>query len=424
MQSTKELMSAYAAARETTARLCGPLETEDYVIQAMTDVSPPKWHLGHTAWFFERVILQEHLADYRPHDERYYYVFNSYYQSFGDRLRRDIRGTLSRPSVARVYEYRQAVDQRLNAMVEKADERLLAVIAPLIELGIHHEQQHQELLMTDIKYNFATSPLRPPYANSRVASTGPAEPVPAKFRTCEGGLIEIGHAGVEFSWDNECPRHKTFVADFEIMNRPVTCGEFREFIRDGGYSKTLLWLSDGWDMVNAQGWRAPLFWEGDGSDWREMTLSGLRAINPDEPVTHVSYYEADAFARWSGARLPTEEEWEHAFQTLVSHEGEGTFLETGVFHPQPAVSAGEDTLLQMLGDVWEWTGSAYRPYPGFVQAPGALGEYNGKFMSGQMVLRGGSCVTPRSHIRPTYRNFFQPDKRWQFSGIRLARDRT
>ena len=261
MQTIKELMTAYAAARETTEQLCGPLETEDYVIQAMTDASPPKWHLGHTAWFFERVILQEYMPGYQPHDERYYFVFNSYYQSFGDRLRRDIRGTLSRPSVARVYEYRKIVDQRLRSLVESADDQLLAQIAPLIELGMHHEQQHQELLITDIKYNFATSPLRPPYTVTRGAPAKSSELVTARFHRCGGGLIEIGHPGSEFSWDNERPRHKTFVADFEILNRPVTCGEYTEFIRDGGYANTLLWLSDGWDMVNLQGWRAPLFWE-------------------------------------------------------------------------------------------------------------------------------------------------------------------
>jgi ergothioneine biosynthesis protein EgtB len=422
MESTDVLMAAYAATRETTERLCSPLETEDYVIQAMTDVSPPKWHLGHTTWFFERVILQEHVPGYAPWDERYYFVFNSYYQSFGDRLRRDIRGTLSRPSVSRVYEYRKAVDDRLRAMVEKADERVLGAIAPLIELGIHHEQQHQELLVTDIKYNFATAPFRPAYNGDRVNTGGPASAVAAAFLPCPGGLAEIGHSGDGFAWDNERPQHKSFIEDFALMNRPVTCGEYVEFIRDRGYSATLLWLSDGWDVVTAQGWRAPLFWEGRGDEWQVMTLSGLRAIDPAEPVTHLSYYEADAFARWAGARLPTEEEWEHAHRALGPQDAEGTFLETGILHPRPAKNSSGGALLQMLGDVWEWTGSAYRPYPGFRQAPGALGEYNGKFMSGQMVLRGGSCATPRSHIRPTYRNFFQPDKRWQFTGMRLARD--
>jgi len=422
LEFTTALRDRYAATRQTTERLCSPLETEDYVIQAMTDVSPPKWHLGHTAWFFERVILQEHQPGYRPCDERYYYVFNSYYQSFGDRLRRDIRGTLSRPSVTEVYAYRKAVDERLASMLEKADERTLAAVAPLIELGIHHEQQHQELLLTDIKYNFATSALRPAYTGARPGPSASGGSVPAAFLHCRGGLVEVGHADKGFAWDNERPRHKAFIADFDIMNRPVTCGEYREFIRDGAYTETLLWLSDGWEAVTAQQWRSPLFWEGVGDEWQVMTLSGLRTIDAEEPVSHLSFYEADAYARWAGARLPTEEEWEHAFATLGAENGEGTFLEAEIFHPRPATGSGDSKLLQMLGDVWEWTGSAYRPYPGFRQAPGALGEYNGKFMSGQMVLRGGSCATPRSHIRPTYRNFFQPEKRWQFTGLRLARD--
>jgi len=416
-------MRAYAEARGVTERLCAPLETEDYVIQAMTDVSPPKWHLGHTTWFFERVILQEHQQNYRPWDERFYYVFNSYYQSFGDRLRRDIRGTLSRPSVPQVYEYRRAVDERLSALVADGGERLWAAIAPLIELGIHHEQQHQELLVTDIKYNFATSPLRASYRGDHRDISDPHRPVTAAYLTCPGGLREIGDVGAEFAWDNERPRHKSFVADFAIMNRPVTCGEYREFIRDGGYSSVLLWLSDGWDMLGARGWRAPLYWEGSGDDWQVMTLGGLGPINPEEPVTHLSYYEADAFARWAGGRLPTEQEWESAWQQWGMEASTGTFLDDGVLHPRPARNTvAKEGLFQMLGDVWEWTGSAYRPYPGFQPAAGALGEYNGKFMSGQMVLRGGSCATPRSHIRPTYRNFFQPDKQWQFSGVRLARD--
>jgi len=423
MHLKTELIAAYASTRNTTEKLCSPLETEDYVIQTIADVSPPKWHLGHTTWFFERVILQEHQPGYQPCDERYYYIFNSYYQSFGDRLRRDIRGTLSRPSVEKVYDYRKKVDDRLRAMVERADERLVALVGPLIELGIHHEQQHQELLITDIKYNFAANPLRPSYASSSEGTGGSADGVPPRFLHCPGGLVETGYAGDGFAWDNERPRHKSFLSDFDIMNRPVTCGEYGEFIRDGGYEETLLWLSDGWDAAVTNRWQAPLYWEGDAAGgWRITTLAGPRELRPEEPVTHLSFYEADAFARWAGARLPTEEEWEHAFHSLGG--GEGTFLEDGALHPRPAVESRPVVPAQMLGDVWEWTGSAYRPYPGFRQAAGALGEYNGKFMSGQMVLRGGSCATPRSHIRPTYRNFFQPEKRWQFSGLRLARDHT
>jgi ergothioneine biosynthesis protein EgtB len=421
-----ELLSLYDDVRKRTEALCRPLETEDYVVQSITDVSPPKWHLGHTAWFFERVILQQYKNGYRPLDERYYFVFNSYYQSFGARWQRDMRGTLSRPTVADVYRYRSAVDERMRKFLISVDEQLFPEIDALVRLGLQHEQQHQELLVTDIKHILACNPLRPVYMSPSMGGRTRSAGVPAvRYTLFRGGIRELGYEGDGFAWDNERPRHKVLLDDFSLMNRLVTCGEFLEFMNDGGYKNPLLWLSDGWDVVMQQGWDSPLYWEMMDGEWFITTLSGLRPVDPDEPVSHVSYYEALAYARWRDARLPTEAEWEVAAMKTNADPSGGNFVEEGHLHPVPLgqTSGHEPTgLSQMFGDVWEWTGSAYLPYPGYKQERGPLGEYNGKFMNNQMVLRGGSCATPRSHIRPTYRNFFQPEKRWQFTGIRLARE--
>ena len=421
----RELVSAFDTVRSTSEKICKPLVTEDYVIQSMPDVSPPKWHLAHTTWFFERVILQQFVDGYRPFNDRYYYLFNSYYQSFGERWSRDIRGTLSRPTVKDVFDYRAAINERTRSLIQSAGEDRFGQIAKLVELGLHHEQQHQELLVTDIKHILASNPLRPIYKQNGAQRHAALSLAGGRFVGIEGGVCEIGAQGNGFAWDNEYPQHRTFVNDFGLMDRLVTCGEFREFMDDGGYQNPLLWLSDGWETVTKEKWDAPMYWEKVEGEWEIMTLSGPRAIDRNEPVTHVSYYEAWAYARWADKRLPTEAEWEKAAALVKTPASCGNFLETENYHPVAlgqAPGADPSGLSQMFGDVWEWTASSYLPYPGYRQESGPLGEYNGKFMINQMVLRGGSCATPRTHIRPTYRNFFQCDKRWQFTGIRLATD--
>jgi len=424
-----DLLKAYHNVRNVTEGLCKPLVTEDYVVQTMTDISPPKWHLGHTSWFFERVILQQFEKDYKPYNERYHYILNSYYQSLGDRTARDMRGTLSRPTVEDIYAYRAAVDERMHKLIETIQEKHYKEVAYLVELGLHHEQQHQELLVTDIKHILASNPLRPAYRDlngkPRTAKASPGALPLAKFKSIEGGTFELGASEEGFAWDNERPRHKALVNDFSLMDRLVTCGDYLAFINDGGYKNPLLWLSDGWDTICLQVWEAPLYWEKVDGEWHIMTLSGLRSLDPSEPVSHVSFYEAKACARWADKRLPTEVEWERAAGLVKTPASCGNFLDDENFHPVVyghAAGIDPSSLSQMFGDVWEWTESAYLPYPGYKQERGPLGEYNGKFMSNQMVLRGGSCATPRSHIRSSYRNFFQCDKRWQFTGIRLASD--
>ena len=424
-----DLLKAYHDVRNMTESVCKPLMTEDYVVQSMPDVSPPKWHLGHTSWFFERVILQQFAKNYKPYNELYYYILNSYYQSLGDRAARNMRGALSRPTVKDIYAYRAAVDERMSNLIETIEEKRYGEVAMLVELGLHHEQQHEELLVTDIKHILASNPLRPAYRdlNGKPATPrGSSSALPAaRFKTIKGGIFELGAAEEGFAWDNERPRHKALVKDFSLMDRLVTCGEYLEFMNDGGYRDPLLWLSDGWDTICAQCWEAPLYWENVDGEWHIMTLSGMRSLDLAEPVSHVSFYEANAYTRWADKRLPTEIEWERATETVKTAPSCGNFLEEENYRPMPyGQMAGTDAsgLSQMFGDVWEWTESAYLPYPGYKQERGPLGEYNGKFMSNQMVLRGGSCATPRSHIRQTYRNFFQCDKRWQFTGIRLASD--
>jgi ergothioneine biosynthesis protein EgtB len=409
--NAERLLVHYTAVRRLTERLCEPLATEDYVVQAMPDASPVKWHLAHVSWFFETFVLRPTVPQYRPLDARYAVLFNSYYNGVGPQFARPERGHLSRPTVDEVYAYRAHVDKAMVGLLESRPGRV-APVAAVVELGINHEQQHQELLVTDVKYNLSVNPLRPPYARATAHGSCDVSPCPRVKQA--GGTTGIGADSDAFCFDNERPRHRVLLAPYELDSRLVTNAEYLEFVSDRGYERPELWLSDGWRTVRERGWVAPLYWERGDGGWLAYTLSGMAQLAPHAPVAHVSYYEADAYARWHGARLPTEQEWEHA---AAAETAAGTLLDDTPREPAPAPGRG---LTQMTGDVWEWTASAYLPYPGFRPLDGALGEYNGKFMVNQMVLRGGSCATPRSHIRRTYRNFFPPDARWQFSGIRLA----
>jgi ergothioneine biosynthesis protein EgtB len=416
--SRQSFIERYQQVRRFSEHLCEPLVTEDYVIQSMPDVSPTKWHLAHVSWFFETFLLKPAVPAYHSLHPQYAYLFNSYYNTLGERHCRPKRGLISRPTVEETYQYRRYVDEHVLALLEKIDEQQLAEIAPILTLGLHHEQQHQELMVTDIKHILSCNPLYPTYRER--ACPGAARTLPLTWISFAEGMQEIGHAGEGFAFDNEGPRHRQFMQPFQLASRLVTNGEYLEFIEDGGYEQPLLWLSEGWSTVRAEEWQAPLYWEKRDGRWWMMTLSGLREVEKAEPVCHISYFEADAFARWSDARLPTEAEWEVAAQTVPLA---GNFVENECYHPVPlneSTPAGE--LAQMYGDVWEWTQSSYSPYPGFRPAAGAVGEYNGKFMCNQYVLRGGSCATSRSHIRPTYRNFFPASAQWQFMGMRLARD--
>ena len=421
----ERLRDRFHQIRNFTDALCAGLEPEDCVVQSMPDVSPTKWHLAHTTWFFETFILKKFSPGYRAEIPEYAYLFNSYYNAAGDMHRRDLRGLISRPTVSQAQRYRASVDSHIDDLLSNPDESLLDEMEAILVLGFHHEQQHQELLITDIKHVFAQNPLYPVF-RQRNRDVAAKKLTPIRFIDFEETVTAIGHDGDGFAYDNEGPRHRALVPAFSLATRPVTNGEFIAFIEDNGYSRPEFWLSLGWMTVNEQRWNAPLYWTKRDGAWWNFTLSGLRPVDQSEPVTHVSYFEADAYANWAGARLPTEFEWERA---ALSCPIEGNFVETELFQPVPVGSAvladkpGKDQRLhQMFGDVWEWTRSAYSPYPGYRAAPGALGEYNGKFMCNQYVLRGGSCATSRIHIRRTYRNFFQPEKRWQFTGIRLARD--
>ncbi|PZV03953.1 MAG: ergothioneine biosynthesis protein EgtB [Leptolyngbya sp.] len=416
-------IARYRAVRRLSEALCQPLEIEDYGVQAMADVSPPKWHLAHTTWFFETFLLRPYLEGYQEFHPGYGYLFNSYYEAVGDRHPRPQRGLLSRPTVAEVYEYRAHVDAAMERLLgdgqgtaRKGDRADHPAVAELTTLGLHHEQQHQELLLTDLKYNLAINPLRPAYRQD-VAVAQCACSTPLEFVEFSGGLYNIGHQAAGFAFDNEGPTHPVYLQNFALANRPVTNGEYLEFIADQGYQTAAHWLAEGWATVQSEGWQAPLYWEQRDGQWWIFTLGGLQPVNPMEPVCHLSYFEADAFATWRGCRLPTEAEWEVAASGVAV---KGNLLIADHLHPQPA--SASQKLQQLYGDVWEWTQSAYLPYPGFRPAPGAVGEYNGKFMCNQMVLRGGSCVTPPGHIRPSYRNFFPPSARWQFSGLRLVKE--
>ena len=402
--------------REQSVQLAAPLSPEDQGAQSMPDASPTKWHLAHTTWFFETFLLAPHAPGYRLFDPRFGFLFNSYYEAIGPRHERPKRGLLTRPSLEEIDAYRRHVDAHLLALLLH-DEGRARALAPLLELGLNHEQQHQELLLTDVKHLFAQSPLRPSYL--------PREPRPVALPTeggwvsFEGGLTEIGHQGSSFAFDHEGPRHRVFLNPFALASRPITNHEYLAFIADCGYLRPELWLSDGWAFVQQERLGAPLYWERSEGAWWCFTLGGLAPLDPCEPVAHLSFFEADAFARWAGARLPTEAEWEIAARDIAIARN---LLERGRLHPGAAPRGDGGPLQQLFGDVWEWTASPYTPYPGYRPAPGALGEYNGKFMSGQLVLRGGSALTPRSHLRATYRNFFAPTARWQLTGLRLARD--
>ncbi len=405
------LLDRYGAVRSFTETLASPLSPEDQTVQSMPDVSPTKWHRAHTTWFFETFLLGPRLAGYRERCPEYAYLFNSYYEAVGARHPRAARGVITRPGIEEVAAYRRHVDDAMAELVERVERDPGDGELDLVELGLNHEQQHQELLLMDIKHVLSRNPLRPGYRAPGGRGARRAA-MPGSVVEHPGGVVEVGHGGGGFGFDNEFPRHPVLLLPFAVATRPVTCGEWRAFVEDGGYERPDLWLSDGWSTVQAEGWEAPLYWSQDGSGWEVFTLGGPQPLDPDEPVCHVSLYEADAYARWAGARLPTEAEWEVAVGPAVGTE---RAFDLDRVHPTAGGDLG-------VGEVWEWTGSAYLPYPGFRPAAGAVGEYNGKFMSNQHVLRGGCCATPQGHVRPTYRNFFPPAARWPFTGVRLARD--
>jgi ergothioneine biosynthesis protein EgtB len=410
--SAPTLADRYDEVRARTEALCEPLEIEDYVVSSMPDVSPTKWHLAHTSWFFETFVLAPNVPSYVSPNTKYSFLFNSYYVQAGERHCRAQRGLVTRPTVEEVYEYRAHVDDAMRRLLAEVAEDAEHPAAPIIELGLHHEQQHQELMLTDIKHVFWTNPMRPVYRSAR--SGGRAAPS-LRWYDVREGLHTIGHAGNSFAFDNESPEHRVFVEGFRMASRLVTNGAYRAFIEDGGYRRPDLWLSNGWATIRERKWDAPLYWERADGGWTEFTLTGTRALDDSEPVCHVSYFEADAFARWAGSRLPTEPEWEVAARDVG---GDVRFAD-GRLHPGVAPD-GEAPLTQLFGDVWQWTQSPYVAYPGYAPAAGAIGEYNGKWMCDQWVLRGASCATPPSHARLTYRNFFPSDARWQFTGIRLV----
>lgn len=417
------LLSAHTAVRGCTQALVAPLSAEDCCVQSMPDASPAKWHLAHTTWFFETFVLSAYEPGFAPFHPAFRVLFNSYYQGVGEQYPRPRRGLLTRPALPEVLAYRADVDARIARLLQSlAAPRAGAELRALMELGLQHEQQHQELLVTDIKHLLSCNPLWPAYRAPGDQGPEAMAVRPAWVRQA-GGLVEIGHAGEGFAFDNELPRHKVYLAPYELASRPVSNGEYAAFVAAGGYREPAHWLAEGWD------WRAgldlvhPLYWRPREGRWSEFTLGGERALHADQPVVHLSYYEADAYARWAGARLPTEAEWEAAATAIAP---QGHFADSGMLHPRAAPVPGQGGadagLRQLYGDVWEWTQSSYAPYPGFRPAPGAVGEYNGKFMVNQYVLRGGSCATPAGHVRASYRNFFPATARWQFSGVRLARD--
>jgi len=404
--------------RAQTEALCAPLETEDYVVSTMTDVSPTKWHLAHTSWFFETFVLTPFDGSYVTPNPKYAFLFNSYYVQAGERHCRAQRGLVTRPTVAEVFAYRAHVDDALHVLIERIGDDPHHPALPVIELGLHHEQQHQELMLTDIKHVFWMNPLRPAYA-ARRAAHGPSDET--NWVDVAAGIHRIGHeeGGAAFSFDNEMPAHRVYVEPFSLADRLVTNADWLAFVHDRGYHRPELWLSNGWAKVRESNWEAPLYWERTTDGWTEFTLAGTHPVDPGAPACHVSYYEADAFARWAGARLPTEAEWEIAAR---EQPVQGEFVDSRNFHPSHARAAQHGLLRQLYGDVWQWTQSAYTAYPGYAPSAGALGEYNGKWMCDQWVLRGASCATPRSHARVTYRNFFPSDARWQFMGVRLAKN--
>jgi ergothioneine biosynthesis protein EgtB len=410
-----ELTQLFHAVRQSSQVSVAPLSDADATVQSMPDASPAKWHLAHTTWFFESFVLVPHLPGYRIFDDHFNFLFNSYYETVGARHPRPRRGLLTRPTLEAILIYRQHVDAGIEKLLR---ENASARVTQLVELGCHHEQQHQELLLTDILHLFAQNPLKPAYKLPGPLLVEPHTAGAPDYLSFDGGLVEIGREGSGFAFDSEGPRHSVFIEPYRLAERPVTNREWIEFIVDGGYRDPLLWLSEGWTAARDQGWTMPLYWEQRDDVYWTMTLRGAQPIDLDAPVTHVSYFEADAYATWSHRRLPTEMEWESATRRVPLT---GNFSDSGYLRPRPASGSAEGPR-QMFGDVWEWTRSAFLPYPRFRPAAGAVGEYNGKFMSGQFVLRGGSCVTPPGHIRRSYRNFFPPAMRWQFAGVRLADD--
>ncbi|MGE5804257.1 MAG: ergothioneine biosynthesis protein EgtB [Ignavibacteria bacterium] len=416
LSDRSDLIRKYQKVRNFSFELCKYLVTEDYVVQSMPDVSPTKWHLAHTSWFFEAFVLSKADPDYVSLHPQYNFLFNSYYVLVGERWARANRGLLSRPTVNDVYNYRDYVDEKMLEFLEHSSEEIYGNFASVVEIGIHHEQQHQELILTDIKHVFSINPITPVYFEREVKIDSNIPKL--NWIPFDAGIYEIGFEGKDFSYDNEGPKHKEYIESFMLSSRLITNGEYLNFMEDNGYHRPELWLSDGYAAAEKEKWSAPLYWKKESSKWYNFTLNGKQIVNPAEPVCHVSYYEADAYARWAGSRLPTEAEWEIAANEISI---EGNFADNKNFHPVP-LEKSNGKLQQMFGDVWEWTRSSYSPYPGYKTLPGALGEYNGKFMSNQMILRGGSCATSLSHIRKTYRNFFPPNARWQFMGIRLAKD--
>jgi len=434
------LASRYRAVRARTEAIAAPLAVEDMVIQSMEDVSPTRWHLAHATWFFERFVLRAADEHYQPIHEAYEFLFNSYYNTVGPMHCRPRRGLLSRPTVAEVHDYRAKIDRRMLKLLEELAQRgpgdaRYEKLAPIITLGLQHEQQHQELMVTDIKHVLSCNPLLPAYHSPRklngqpLAHAGRSQALPeADWLSFDAGVHEIGRAADEpgFAFDNETPRHRVFCEAFDLAARPVSNAEYLRFMEDGGYERANLWLAMGWARVNEEGWDRPMYWFKDDGVWKQFDVFGPVELRPDEPVCHLSYFEADAYARWAGARLPTEAEWEvaathHAADTDAARPGR--FAEDRVFHPMPMSAEKPGAPQRLCGDAWEWTSSSYAPYPGYAPAEGALGEYNGKFMCNQYVLRGGSCATPRDHLRLTYRNFLPPEARWQYSTVRLARTR-
>ena len=406
------LIQTYRRVRAYSEAICAPLVTDDYQIQSVVETSPPKWHIAHVTWFFETFVLPRFRPDYRPFREGFEYLFNSYYETVGHMHPRPRRGLLSRPTVERVYAYRAYVDAQMLDLIENLDAGRWADLAFCVTLGLNHEQQHQELLFMDIKHNFSVNPLAPAYREDLRTPQGETRPMNWVDRP--GGIIEIGHDGHGFAFDNETPRHPVLLREHRLADRFITNGEYLEFMEDGAYDDPKLWLADGWYRKRAEGWSHPLYWRRAEAQWLQFTLGGERALNPHEPVCHLNFYEADAYARWAGKRLPLEEELE---VFLAAREVNGNFADSDYLHPAPASERG-----QWFGDLWAWTAGAYGPYPGFKPLQGSMGEYNGKFMANQMVLKGGCCATPPGHVRAGYRNFFYPHDRWQFSGLRLAED--
>lgn len=408
----QSLLEDYRRVRRTSEALCEPLLADDYQVQSIPQTSPPKWHIAHVSWFFEAFVLPHFRPAYRPFDQRFDFIFNSYYYTHGRMHPRPQRGLLSRPGVGEIYRYRAHVDRHMQELIDSVDESQWPQLHFRVTLGLNHEQQHQELLLMDIKHNFSLNPLRPAYRDDLAEPSGGLRPM--RWQECDGGVLQIGHAGEGFAYDNETPRHEVLLRPHRLADRLVSNGEYLAFIEDGGYADPALWLADGWALLQTEGWKSPLYWERIDGQWFEFTLGGLRGLCAEQPVCHLSYYEADAYARWVGKRLPLEAELECR---LAGQPVRGNFLDSAYLHPAPAGGQG-----QWFGDLWAWTASPYAAYPGFRPLAGSMGEYNGKFMSSQMVLRGGACVTPPGHTRASYRNFFYPGERWAFSGLRLAED--